>query len=94
MLAVTYANIVFVAFEADYFPRLSAAHHDMKRMNQTVNQQIEVGVLLMAPILALFVLAMPVIVPLLFSEEFVGAVPMAISASFFMFFKAFCAKST
>ena len=88
VLAVTYANIVFVAFEADYFPRLSASHHDVKRMNQTVNQQIEVGVLLMAPILSLFVLAVPVIVPLLFSEEFVGAVPMTISASFYMFFKA------
>ena len=88
VLAVTYANIVFVAFEADYFPRLSASQHDVKRMNQTVNQQIEVGVLLMAPILALFVLAMPVIVPLLFSAEFIGAIPMAISASFFMFFKA------
>ncbi|MBO4674401.1 MAG: oligosaccharide flippase family protein [Bacteroidaceae bacterium] len=87
-LAVSYANIVFVAFEADYFPRLSASQHDLKRMNQTVNQQIEVGVLLMAPLLTCFVLAMPVIVPLLFSSEFVDAVPMAICASFFMFFKA------
>ena len=87
-LAVSYANIVFIAFEADYFPRLSASHHDLKRMNQTVNQQIEVGVLLMAPLLTCFVLAMPVIVPLLFSSEFVDAVPMAICASFFMFFKA------
>lgn len=87
-LAVSYANIVFIAFEADYFPRLSASQHDLKRMNQTVNQQIEVGVLLMAPLLTFFVLAMPVIVPLLFSSEFVDAVPMAICASFFMFFKA------
>ena len=89
ILAVSYANIVFVAFEADYFPRLSAAQHDLSRMNKTINQQIEVGVMLMAPVLTLFVLAMPVIVPLLFSSEFVDAVPMAICASFFMFFKAF-----
>ena len=87
-LAVSYANIVFIAFEADYFPRLSASHHDLKRMNQTINQQIEVGVLLMTPLLTFFVLAMPVIVPLLFSSKFVAAVPMAICASFFMFFKA------
>lgn len=88
ILAVSYANIVFVAFEADYFPRLSASHHDPERMNKTINQQIEVGVLLMAPVLTFFVLAMPVIVPLLFSSEFVDAVPMAICASFFMFFRA------
>lgn len=88
VLAVTYANIVFIAFEADYFPRLSAAQHDVVRQNTTVNQQIEVGLLLMSPILILFVLAMPVIVPLLYSSEFVNAVPMAICASSFMFFKA------
>lgn len=88
-LAVSYANIVFVAFEADYFPRLSASQHDLKRMNQTINQQIEVGTLLMAPLLTFFVLAMPILVPLLFSSEFVDAVPMAICASFYMFFKAF-----
>jgi O-antigen/teichoic acid export membrane protein len=87
-LAVSYANIVFVAFEADYFPRLSAVQHDVRRMNQAVNQQTEVGVLLMAPLLTLFVLAMPVIVPLLFSAKFVEAVPMAICAVFYMFFKA------
>ena len=88
VLTVTYANIVFVAFEADYFPRLSASQHDLRRQNQTVNQQIEVGVLLMAPLLTLVVLAMPVIVPLLFSDEFVTAVPMATCASFYMLFKS------
>ena len=88
VLAVTYANIVFVAFEADYFPRLSASQHDVRKQNQTVNQQIQVSVLLMAPLLIFVVLAMPVIVPLLFSSEFVSVVPMAICASFYMFFKA------
>ena len=88
VLAVTYANIVFVAFEADYFPRLSSSHHNIQKQNKTVNQQIQVSVLLMTPLLIFVVLAMPVIVPLLFSSKFVEAVPMAICASFYMFFKA------
>ena len=87
-LAVTYANIVFIAFEADYFPRLSASQHKLSRQNRTVNQQVEVSVLLMAPVLIFFVLAMHLILPLLFSTKFEGAIPMAICASFFMFFKA------
>ena len=87
-LAVGYANIVFVAFESDYYPRLSAVQHDLQRMNRTINQQIEVGVLLIAPLLSFFVLAMPVLVPLLFSSKFVDAVPMAICASFYIFFRA------
>lgn len=88
-LVVSYSNLIFVAFEADYFPRLSAAQHDLQRMNQTVNQQMEVGVLLVTPMLTLFVLAMPVLVPLLFSAKFVNAVPMAICATFYVFFRAF-----
>lgn len=88
VLTVSYANIVFLAFEADYFPRLSASQHDVRKQNQTVNQQIQVSVLLMTPLLIFVVLAMPVIVPLLFSSKFVAAVPMAICASFYMFFKA------
>ena len=88
-LAVSYSNLIFVAFEADYFPRLSATQHDLRRMNQTVNLQIEVGVLLVTPMLTLFVLAMPILVPLLFSAKFVNAIPMAICATFYVFFRAF-----
>lgn len=88
ILTVSYANIVFGAFEADYFPRLSASQHDLTRMNRTINQQIEVGALIIAPILTLFVLCMPVIVPLLFSDKFIDAIPMAICATFIMYFKA------
>ncbi|MCD8235404.1 MAG: oligosaccharide flippase family protein [Prevotellaceae bacterium] len=88
VMAVSYASLVFVAIEADYFPRLSAAEHDFVRMNHTVNQQIEVCVLLIAPCLIFFVVAMPLIITVLYSDDFMAAVPMAISASFFMFFKA------
>lgn len=88
VMAVSYASLVFVAIEADYFPRLSAAEHDLVRMNHTVNQQIEVCVLLIAPCLIFFVVAMPLIIAVLYSDDFMAAVPMAISASFFMFFKA------
>ncbi|MCM1311436.1 MAG: oligosaccharide flippase family protein [Bacteroides sp.] len=88
IMAVSYASLVFVAIEADYFPRLSAAERDTDRMNHTVNQQMEVCVLLIAPCLIFFVIAMPLIISVLYSADFMAAVPMAVSASFFMFFKA------
>lgn len=88
VMAVSYASLVFIAIEADYFPRLSAAWHDNRKMNHTVNQQIEVCILLMAPFLILFALVMPLVVTVLFSSEFVGAVPMATCATAYMFFKA------
>ncbi len=87
-LAVTYAGMIFVAIEADFFPRLSSANNEVKRRNAIINQQIEACVLLIAPTLILFVLAMPILVPMLYSTKFVEAVPMAICATGYMFFKA------
>ncbi|MCF0199028.1 MAG: oligosaccharide flippase family protein [Bacteroidaceae bacterium] len=87
-LIVTYAGMVFVAVEADYFPRLSSVNHDRQRMNHLINQQIDVCVLLMAPLLIVLVLFMPWIVQLLYASEFVAIVPMAQCAVFYMFFKA------
>ena len=87
-LMVTYAGMVFVAVEADYFPRLSSINHDTVRVNHAINQQIDVCVLLMAPILILLVLVMPWVVRLLWTSEFLPVVPMAVCAVFYMFFKA------
>ena len=87
-LMVIYAGMVFVAVEADYFPRLSSINHDTVRINHAINQQIDVCVLLMAPILILLVLFMPLVVRLLWTSEFLPVVPMAVCAVFYMFFKA------
>lgn len=87
-MAVSYASMVFGAIEADYFPRLSAAGSDPRRQNIIVNRQIEVCVLLIAPCLILFALAMPFFIVLLNSHKFLVAAPMAICATYYMFFKA------
>lgn len=88
VMAVSYAQLVFIAIEADFFPRLSGVKDDIKRQNETVNQQIEVCALLISPFLVLFVSALPAIVYILFSADFYDAIPIATCASFFMFFKA------
>lgn len=87
-LAITYASMVFIAIEADYFPRLSSANGQVIRMNGIINQQIEVCVLLISPLLILMVMFMPIIVHALYASEFVLAVPMAVGASFYVFFRA------
>lgn len=87
-LMVTYAGMVFVAVEADYFPRLSSVNHDVARMNHIINQQVDVCVLLIAPLLMAFVMAMPWVVRLLYTSEFLPVVTMAQCAAFYMFFRA------
>lgn len=87
-LIVTYAGIVFVAMEADYYPRLSAVYEDRDKYNRIVNQQLEVCVMLMGPVLVFFMLAMPFVVRLLYSSEYLALVDMAVCAAVYMLFKA------
>lgn len=87
-LIVSYARIVFVAMDADYYPRLSAAGEDVEYRNLIVNRQIDTLVLLMAPFLILFSLFLPIIVPLILTEEYMMIIPMAVYAMSYMYFKA------
>lgn len=87
-LIVSYARIVFVAMDADYYPRLSAAGEDVRRRNVIINRQIDVLVLLMAPFLILFSLFLPLVVRIIYTEEYLIVVSMAVYAMSYMFFKA------
>lgn len=88
MLTITYAGMVFSAMETDYFPRLSAINHDTTAVNTTVNRQIEVSVLLLSPMLSVFMLSLPILLPLLYTDSFLPVVAMAQAASFSMYFKS------
>lgn len=87
-LIVTYPGMVFVALEADYYPRLSAIHDNRSLMNESVNQQIEICVMLIVPVLIAFVMALPFVVPLLYTREFLPIVDMAVCGSIYMLFRA------
>ena len=87
MLTITYAGMVFSSMEQDYFPRLSAVSKDVEKTNETVNKQMEVSLLLLSPMLVALLTALPVLVPLLFSNEFLPVVGMAQVAVLAMYFK-------
>ncbi|MBO7067317.1 MAG: oligosaccharide flippase family protein [Bacteroidaceae bacterium] len=87
-LMVAYAGMVFVALEADYFPRLSSFCHDTEKMNQTINQQVNVCLLVLTPLLILFLLFLPWIIRLLYRDSFLVAMDMAVCACFYPFFRA------
>ena len=88
-LVISYAGMVFMAMETDYFPRLSAvcnphqhtssAVSDMRltvAQNHAVNSQVEVTILLIAPLTVLCIVALPFLLPLLYSSEFLPALGM------------------
>jgi O-antigen/teichoic acid export membrane protein len=88
VLTITYAGMVFSALDSDYFPRLSACAKNTVKLSQVVNQQIEICLLIIAPMIAGLILLLPTLIPILFTDKFLPIVPMAQIAIFSMFFKS------
>lgn len=87
MITITYASMVFSAMDSDFFPRLSSVNHDIEATNYTVNCQMEVSLLIIAPMLTALIALLPILIPSLFTSEFLPVVPMAQVATLAMFFK-------
>ena len=87
-LTVSYARMIFVAMDADYFPQLSAAVQNPREMNLLINRQINTLVVLMAPFLMIFCLFLPLVIRVLYSSEFLIIIPMVLCAASYMYFKA------
>lgn len=87
-LTVSYARLIFMAMDADYFPRLSVAVARREEMNLCINRQTDILTVLIVPFLIVFALALPLVVRILYTEEFLPIVPMTICALAYMFFKA------
>lgn len=88
VMTMTYAGMVFSAMETDYFPRLSGIPTLGARLNQVVNHQMEVSLLLVAPLLVLFVVFLPVLLPVLYSGRFLPILDMMKVAVMAMYFRA------
>ena len=86
-LMIGYAGLVFMALESDYFPRLSSVNSDKWRMNDTINQQIDVCTLILTPFLILLVMFMPYVLQLLYVEEFMVVEGMATLSVFYSFLR-------
>lgn len=76
MISTAYAGVIFSSLETDYFPRLSQVNKDLAIRNITVNRQIEITFLLTVPMLTIFMVIAPLLIPILFTNGFVSAVGM------------------
>ena len=81
-----YVGLIFTAIGMEYYPRLARIHNSRMRMRVFVSQEINISVLVLMPIVALFVLLREVMVSVLYSGEFsviVHYISWAIAGSFF-----------
>jgi len=87
-IITTYVGMVFSAMSTDYFPRLSAIAHDNQKTQELVNQQAEVALLVLSPILTVFLTFINWIIIILYSDEFIAVNGMINWAALGMYFKA------
>ena len=69
----TYVGMVFNAIATDYYPRLSAVNQDNAKCSEAINQQGEIATLIIAPILVSCLILMPLIIRIIYSEDFLPA---------------------
>ena len=84
----TYVGLIFTAMGTDYYPRLSAVAHSNELCKQTINQQAEIALLILAPILMVFLVFIRWVVILLYSNKFMAIDEMIHWAALGMLFKA------
>lgn len=66
----SYVGMIFIAMSTDYFPRLSSVANNGIEASQTVNQQAEIALLILSPLLIIFIVFANLVIFLLYSAKF------------------------
>lgn len=72
ILMSQYTGLVFQAMGTDFYPRLAAVSKDNAKCREIMNQQGEVGFLLLGPLMVLCVVFIPIVVRILYSDAFLA----------------------
>jgi O-antigen/teichoic acid export membrane protein len=88
IILVSYVGMIFTAMGTDFYPRLTAIHNDNNKVNQFVNDQIEVGLLLVSPLIILFYFLSPILISILYTKDFLSVLLILKAALFAIIIKA------
>ena len=83
----SYVGLIFDAMIKDYYPRLASVSGDNQQSGKLVNQQAEIATFIMSPLLTICLIFMPIIIRLLYSNEFINSMEYIFWAIPGMFFK-------
>lgn len=87
-IAFSYAGLIFASLDNDYYPRLAGVFDNLEERRKTVWKQVRLLVSLAIPVATLIIVFLPWILPLLNTDEFMGAVRMAQYATVGLIFRA------
>jgi O-antigen/teichoic acid export membrane protein len=83
-----YTALIFTAMGTDYYPRLAAINTDNDKLRTAVNQQAEIAVLLLGPLLVALIGFVPIVVHLFYTAQFMPITGMIKWNMLGMLFKA------
>jgi len=65
-----YLGFVLTALAVEYYPRISAQIEDLRSLNKSVDDQVRIALLLGGPVLLWMIVLAPVVLHLLYAEDF------------------------
>lgn len=73
-ISMTYISFILGAMSADYYPRLTQQIDDKHEANRLVNEQTEIAIIFAAPVLLGMIVFAPLVINLLYSNEFTSSI--------------------
>lgn len=73
VILTTYIGMIFTALGTDFYPRLAAVNTDNDKCREVINQQGEIALLIIGPIVMGCIIFMPFLIRLIYSEAFMPA---------------------
>jgi O-antigen/teichoic acid export membrane protein len=87
-ITTNYTGLIFAAIATDYHPRLSALENDTL-VKQAVNQQAEIALIILTPLILIFLVFGDFFIQILYSNDFLSIKPMICWILLGTFFKLF-----
>jgi O-antigen/teichoic acid export membrane protein len=88
VILISYVGMIFNAMGIDFYPRITAIQNDNYKIKELVNDQIEIGLLLITPAITLLYFCAPVLIQALYTKEFLGVLLILKAALFAVIIKA------
>jgi O-antigen/teichoic acid export membrane protein len=88
VILLSYVGMIFNAMSIDFYPRLTSVSQDKSKVNELVNNQLEIALLLITPAIILLYLVAPLIIELLYTKDFLPTVLILKTALFAIIIKA------
>lgn len=87
VVLISYVGMIFTSMSIDFYPRLTSINQDNLSVKELVNNQLEVGLLLVTPAIVFLYLVAPFVIQLLYTKEFLPVVLIFKAALFSIIIK-------